>query len=419
MRVLLISGNREASGVRTPLPLGLACVAAATAKAGFEVRLLDLLSTPDWKSAAHDAIATLHPDVIGLSVRNIDDQTMLNPRFLLPPMKEVIALCRSVCGAPIVLGGAGFSILPEPTLSYLGADMGIAGEGETTLPRLLSWIEKGSQGSPPPGVYLAGLPPSQVAMSITHDLDSLPLPAPDAWLNYGISPEWRIPVQTRRGCSQDCAYCSTSLIEGRHLRWRSAQSVVDWLATYRDRGFRDYYFVDNTFNLPLGYAKELCRKMIDRRLDIDWWAQIYPKWADAELADLMARAGCTQLNLGFESGSEPVLQLLNKRFKPAEVTKISQSFAARGIKRNGFLLLGAPGETEQTVEESLAFAESLHLDALKVSVGIRIYPNTALAARAVAEGIIDRNDDLLFPRFYMAPALRDWLPKRVASYTGC
>ena len=120
--------------VRTPLPLGLACVAAATAKAGFEVRLLDLLSTPDWKSAAHDAIATLHPDVIGLSVRNIDDQTMLNPRFLLPPMKEVIALCRSVCGAPIVLGGAGFSILPEPTLSYLGADMGIAGEGETTLP---------------------------------------------------------------------------------------------------------------------------------------------------------------------------------------------------------------------------------------------------------------------------------------------
>jgi len=416
MRVLLISGNREASGVRTPLPLGLACVAAATAKAGFEVRLLDLLSTPDWKSAAQDAIATLHPDVIGLSVRNIDDQTMLNPRFLLPPMKEVIALCRSLCSAPIVLGGAGFSILPAPTLSYLGADMGIAGEGEPTLPRLLSWIEKGSQGSPPPGVYFAGLLQSQVAMSITQDLDSLPLPAPDAWLNYGISPEWRIPVQTRRGCSQDCAYCSTSMIEGRDLRWRSAQSVVDWLAAYRDRGFRDYYFVDNTFNLPLGYAKELCQKMIDARLDIDWWAQIYPKWADAELADLMARAGCTQLNLGFESGSEPVLQLLNKKFKPAEVTRISRSFAARGIKRNGFLLLGAPGETKQTVEESLAFAESLHLDALKISVGIRIYPNTALAARAVAEGIIDRDDDLLFPRFYMAPALRDWLPERVAGY---
>ena len=86
MRVLLISGNREASGVMTPLPLGLACVAAATAKAGFEVRFLDLLSAPDWESATQNAITRLRPDVIGLSVRNIDDQTMINPQFLLRPL---------------------------------------------------------------------------------------------------------------------------------------------------------------------------------------------------------------------------------------------------------------------------------------------------------------------------------------------
>ena len=208
------------------------------------------------------------------------------------------------------------------------------------------------------------------------------------------------------------------MIEGRHLRWRSAESVVNWLASYRDRGFRDYHFVDNTFNLPLAYAKELCRKIIDARLDIDWWGQIYPKWADEELADLMARAGCTQVNIGFESGSEPVLQLLNKQFKPAEVAEISARFAHAGVKRNGFLMLGAPGEARETVEESLAFAESLHLDALKISVGIRIYPNTALAARAVAEGIIDPADDLLFPRFYLSPTLHDWLPARVAAYNA-
>jgi radical SAM superfamily enzyme YgiQ (UPF0313 family) len=365
----------------------------------------------------------LRPEVIGLSVRNIDDQTMSNPQFLLRPLKQVIALCRSLSGAPIVLGGAGFSILPESTLAYLEADMGIQGEGESAFPSLLCWLENGSQGPPPPGVYLAevylaGQPRTHRPMAITADLDSLPLPAPEAWLNYGISPEWRIPVQTRRGCSQDCAFCSTSMIEGRQLRWRSAESVVNWLASYRDHGFRDYYFVDNTFNVPLAYAKELCRKFIEARLDLDWWAQIYPRWADTELADLMARAGCTQLNLGFESGSEPVLRLLNKQFKPAEVAEISAIFAAAGVKRNGFLMLGAPGETRQTVEESLAFAESLHLDALKISVGIRIYPNTALAARAVAEGIVERDDDLLFPRFYLAPTLRDWLPGRVAAYNS-
>lgn len=296
--------------------------------------------------------------------------------------------------------------------------MGIQGEGETAFPSLLSWLEKGSQGSPPPGVYLAGQPQRHVPKAITTDLDSVPLPAPDAWLNSGISPEWRIPVQTRRGCPLDCAYCSTSTIEGRQVRWRSVESVVNWLVSYRDHGFRNYHFVDNTFNVPLAYAKELCRKIIDARLDIDWWAQIYPKWADKELADLMAQAGCTQLNLGFESGSEPVLRLLNKRFKPAEVAEISAIFAATGVKRNGFLMLGAPGETRQTVEESLAFAESLHLNALKVTVGIRIYPNTPLAARAVTEGIVDRDDDLLFPRFYLAPALRDWLPGRIADYNS-
>jgi radical SAM superfamily enzyme YgiQ (UPF0313 family) len=396
----------------------LACVAAATEQAGFKVCLLDLLSTPAWESATQNAITQLRPDVIGLSVRNIDDQTMSNPQFLLRPLKQVIAFCRSLCSAPIVLGGAGFSILPESTLAYLGAEMGIQGEGETAFPSLLSWLEKGSQGPPPAGVYLAGQPRMHAPWAITTDLDSLPLPAPDAWLNYGISPEWRIPVQTRRGCAKDCAYCSTSMIEGRQLRWRSAESIVNWLVSYRDRGFRDYYFVDNTFNVPLAYAKELCRKLIDARLDIDWWAQIYPKWADTELAELMARAGCTQLNLGFESGSEPVLRLLNKQFKPAEVAAISAIFAAAGVRRNGFLMLGAPGETRQTVEESLAFAESLHLDNLKISVGIRIYPNTALAARAVSEGIVDADDDLLFPRFYLAPALRDWLPGRIAGYSA-
>ena len=415
MRVLLISGNREPSGIMTPLPLGLACVATATAKAGFKVSFLDLLSAPDWESAIRNAIAAMCPDVIGVSARNIDDQTMINPRFLLEPLKEVVDLCRGLSRALIVLGGAGFSIFPEATLAYLGADMGVQGEGETALPALLSWLEKGRHGPTPAGVYLAEQSQSPLPMAITTELDSLPLPKPDEWLNFAISPEWRIPVQTRRGCSQGCAYCSTSTIEGRQLRWRSVASVVNWLTIYRDCGFRAFHFVDNTFNIPLAYAKGLCRRIIDAQLDIDWWTQIYPKLADAELANLMAQAGCSQVNLGFESGSEPVLRLLNKQFKPAEVAEISAIFAAAGVKRNGFLMLGAPGETRQTVEESLTFAESLHLDALKVTVGIRIYPHTALAARAVAEGIIDSNDDLLFPRFYLAPALRDWLPRRIAS----
>jgi radical SAM superfamily enzyme YgiQ (UPF0313 family) len=91
-------------------------------------------------------------------------------------------------------------------------------------------------------------------------------------------------------------------------------------------------------------------------------------------------------------------------------------FAEAGIERMGFLLLGGPGETKDSVEESLSFADSLNLETLKITVGLRIYPQTPLARTAVAVGVIKAEDDLLFPQFYLQPELRDWLPERVAAY---
>jgi radical SAM superfamily enzyme YgiQ (UPF0313 family) len=190
--------------------------------------------------------------------------------------------------------------------------------------------------------------------------------------------------------------------------------VVEWLAALRQDGFRHFHFVDNTFNLPPSYAKDLCRKLIEAGLGLDWWGIIYPKWVDAELAELMARAGCTQVSLGFESGSDGMLPQLNKRFTCTEVTEISAILAGVGIERYGFLLLGGPGETRETVEESLDFADSLHLDTLKITVGLRIYPQTPLASAALKDGLITPDDDLLSPRFYITPCLRDWLPDRIA-----
>jgi hypothetical protein len=113
-----------------------------------------------------------------------------------------------------------------------------------------------------------------------------------------------------------------------------------------------------------------------------------------------------------------MLRQLKKEFNTIEVKVISELFADVGINRQGFLLLGGPAETKETVEESLEFAESLHLDLLKVTVGLRIYPRTALAGIAVAEGLLRPDDDLLLPRFYLTPALRDWLPERIAEYTA-
>ena len=397
------------------LPLGLACVAAATREAGHEAMLLDLLFQGEPQRAIGDSVASFKPDLIGISVRNIDDQDGAHPRFLLESVKEVMTSCRACSGAPIVLGGAGYSIFPESVLQYLGADMGIQGEGEAAFVALLKRLECGAKTSDVPGIYM---PSHRIASrSFVRLLDSLPLPEPHLWIpRSAATRDLRVPIQSRRGCPMDCSFCSTAAIEGRPIRRRSSIQIVNWMAELRAAGYRKFSFVDNTFNLPPSYAKELCQTIIEARLDIDFWCIVYPKWVDEELVELMRRAGCSQISLGFESGSDAVLQSMNKRFNRMEVKVVSELFRAAGIARWGFLLLGGPGETRNTVEESLDFAESLSLETLKITVGLRIYPQTALARTAVAESMIGAEEDLLLPRFYLASSLRKWLPERVAEY---
>ena len=414
MKVLLISANTERMNI-LPLPLGLAMVAAASRRAGHDVRLLNLMFEGDAESAIRDHIQEFRPGVIGLSVRNIDDQNMEAPKFLLPPIRRALATCRRLCDAPTVAGGAGYSIFPESALRYLGANVGIRGEGETIFPVVLERIARRASLIGLPGVYLPGRPPTD--RSFCSNLDDLRLPEPASWIpSVPDCAEFWVPVQSRRGCPMDCSFCSTSAIEGRSIRRHSPEMIADWLEQLAASGFHNFHFVDNTFNLPPVYAKALCRKVLERGLDINVWCIVYPRWIDGELVQLMARIGCREISLGFESGSDQMLGSLHKRFTGQEVRAVSQMFADAGIQRRGFLLLGGPGESRESVEESLEFADSLHLDALKITVGVRIYPETALAATALAEGVIAPDDDLLWPRFYLTPGLTGWLPERVAAY---
>jgi radical SAM superfamily enzyme YgiQ (UPF0313 family) len=142
---------------------------------------------------------------------------------------------------------------------------------------------------------------------------------------------------------------------------------------------------------------------------------LYPHQVPEELVAARAEAGCEEVSLGFESGSETVLRLMNKRFGPEEVRRASESLARHGIRRLGFLLLGGPGETRESVKEILALADSIRLDMLKVTVGIRIYPRTPLANLAIDEGVIAPEDDLLMPRFYLRPELERWITEVVPS----
>jgi radical SAM superfamily enzyme YgiQ (UPF0313 family) len=382
------------------------------------VKFVDLMAEKDDRSSLKEAIASFAPDIIGISVRNIDDQSMAKPRFLLDQVREVVAACRSLSGARIVLGGAGYSIYPESALNYLEADFGIQGEGEASFPLLLSRLEGGGDPAGIPGLYVrgAGLQGQRV---FEKDLDRFGLP--DASLSSLSAPDkrafWR-PLQTRRGCPMACSYCSTATIEGRAIRKRRPDSVLTEIANDVAAGFQQFFFVDNVFNIPEDYARDICLKILESGLSISWRCIIYPGPIDKELIGLLAKAGCTEVSLGFESGCERILRSMNKRYSLDDVRRTSNMLTEAGIGQLGFLMLGGPGETRESVQESLAFADSLDLETLKLTVGIRIYPDTALAATAAREGLILPGDDLLHPRFYMVPSLKDWLYDTVRTWTA-
>jgi radical SAM superfamily enzyme YgiQ (UPF0313 family) len=412
MRVLLIAANTEKINV-LPLPLGLHYVAAATEDKGHDVLTLDLMIHVDFRLTISETIKSFRPDVIGISIRNIDDQVMHGARFLLDAVKSVVLHCRSYSTAPIVLGGAGYSIFPEAVLSYLEADMGIQGEGEVVFPQLLERLERRADLAGLPGLYLKGRG-LQGKRTFIRGLSELPAAGIHRFLSAYDRNLW-MPFQTRRGCPLNCSYCSTATIEGRIIRKRSFEAALEEMKNCVAAGFRQFHFVDNTFNLPASYAKEICRLIIDHSFDIDWQCIFYPGLVDEDLIKLMAEAGCQGVSLGFESGCARMLKNMKKRFTPEEVRKTSLMLAKHGIRQIGFLMLGGPGETRESVLESLAFADSLPLDSVKVSQGIRIYPYTTLAKIAIDEGRIAPDDQLLAPTFYMVREIEQWLAETVKA----
>ncbi|MGD2270620.1 MAG: radical SAM protein [Desulfobacterales bacterium] len=417
MRVLLVSANTEQINMPV-LPLGLACVAATVQRAGHETKMLNLMMQTDTHKALKKAMIEFDPEIIGISVRNIDDQNMENPIFLLEGVKDVIINCRKYSNATIVLGGAGYSIFPQDSLDYLEADIGIQGEGEGAFLKLLEKLCDNKDLSEIPGLYH----PHQDVRSEPERIKSLndfPIPLPGIHLSTPSTLNDRgvwIPFQTRRGCPLNCSYCSTARIEGQIIRMRDPNKVVAAISRYAGVGLDHFFFVDNTFNLPNSYAKTLCDRLISAKLNITWRCILYPWRVDDALVEKLARAGCKEVSLGFESGSSKILAKMNKKYSPADVRRISKSLSKFGIRRMGFLLFGGPGETKETVKESLSFADSLNLEAMKITIGIRIYPHTPLARTAIKEGLIEADDNLLSPKYYLARGLEGWMRETVCAW---
>ncbi len=428
MNVLLINPNREQMPWPA-VPVGLCTVATSLAAAGHDVELLDLTFSKRPARATRGRVRRREPELVAVSIRNIDNCNFELPHFYLEEIRDqVIRVVREVRpSAKIVIGGSAVNVSPADCFEYLEADYALVGEGEQAMVELLAALERGSGLDAVSGLLQRGKcsdrllpildtgrlgrgePPA--GRAVVHDLDQASRSEPWRWVDLEKYAARGGPysIQTKRGCALKCSYCVYNNIEGHAYRLRSAKSVADELEhAVREHGVRQVDFVDSTFNLPLHHAREVCEELARRALPVELSTMgLNPAGVTVELIQAMRRAGFKNVMCTPESASETTLKTLNKGFQKHAVVRAAKALREVGMPTYWFFMLGAPGETMDTVRETLSFCEE-HIaptDMVLFSTGIRVYAGTPLEATCKDMGWFERDDPLFYPSWFLSPEL--------------
>lgn len=400
MRILFVSGNREKlpDGV---VPLGVLYVMAATPDR-HEKHLLDLCFEMYPEKALRDAVERTTPDLVAIGMRNIQNNDYSGTDDNLAYYRSLIDTVREVTGAPVVLGGSGFSVMPRELMDRLGPDFGIAGEAEGVFAEFLACLERGEGLEEVAGLHrrvgdTAAPPPRPAAF-----LDINALAVPDRSL---VDPRYyeryaTESVQTKRGCPLRCNYCTYPKIEGRVGRTRDPGAVVDEMfqALETQPGIEHFFIVDSVFNLPRTHAKNVCRELIARNWQVPWTCYANPLGFDREFTELAKEAGCAGMEIGSDSGCDPVLDRLRKGFETRDIRHLHDLCADVGIPDCHTFILGTEGETLEDVHQTLDFVVDLDPFAVIMMIWVDDYEVLDAALRAERQRLRARIEELLLER---------------------
>jgi radical SAM superfamily enzyme YgiQ (UPF0313 family) len=409
MKILIISTNRSQLPVPV-MPLGACLVASAAERAGHDVRVVDLMFERNPLRTISDKLKKFRPEIVGLSVRNIDNNDMKNPAFFIEDIHQIVKTLRSKTDAEIVLGGAAISVMPEEIMRHTGVSTAVTGDGEFVFPELLArrsagsslldvsgvvWIENETYGSA--GENLGKMAGKRFPADFRKWVD----------IRRYLSRLSAAPVQTKLGCAFHCIYCTYRKIEGGVYRYFDREEVLDGIKRLAADGMKDIEFVDNVFNHPYEHAVSLCEDLLRMKSRLRLCSlELNPRFIDDHLIGLMVRAGFRGIGITVESASGVVLDRLGKGYSTDSVYTAAEVVRRHQLPCLWIFMLGGPGETETTLKETLRFAER-HIrpgDTAFFNAGIRIYPGTELESVARRQGVLNiREDDMLRPVFYLSP----------------
>lgn len=410
--VLLVNPNRMKPAIA---PLALEYLAEALQASGVSFVVCDLCFAPDPHAALAGALQEHEPRLIAMTLRNSDDCYCATQHSFVPYYSELVATIGLQSDAPVVLGGAGYSTAPVGMLRHTGADYGIIGDGEAPLVSLAQ-----------------GQPLSNVPGLVYRDGDGYRL-NPPAWAPFGQTslPRKHLDttryfreggqagLETQRGCPGSCAYCADPLSKGARSRFRPVAAIVGEVRNLLAQGVDAIHLCDSEFNLSYEHAQAVCEGLIAAGLgeQIRWWAYLAPTPLDEPLIDLMMRAGCAGIDFGADHGSDAMLQRLGRPHRADDLRRTAALCRSRGLPFMYDLLLGAPGETRQSLSETIALMKEIQPSCVGVALGMRLYRGTPAAEGVLADGFVERNpnirghvarnEDLTLPAFYLEAGVAD------------
>jgi radical SAM superfamily enzyme YgiQ (UPF0313 family) len=422
-RVLLVYGNCERKPWPT-MPIGLCYVASALKSRGHLVKVVDLMFVKDTSRVLQGAIQDFQPEMIGVSVRNIDSADWYGQAKYLEIIRdEIIKPARSVAKVPIIIGGPAVNIAPRQITEYLDADCAVYGDGERACVDLVEKWKEGTDNKPAVShvvwnekrwgaVTKDAKDSGAVVPGRIGDLGSIEFPRINEWID--LRPYLRAsspyPIQTKRGCAFDCSYCVYGQIEGKAYRQRDPEAIAQEIEelSQKARIWR-FEFTDSVFNHPAGHAEAVCRAIIDRKIKASFTTTgVNPASFSLELLELMSRAGFEDYSFAPDSASKRVLKRLGKGYtSPDVLVRAAEVVRSAKLPMMWWFSFGLPEEDGESVEETLEFVRRYvrKRDLVVCSVGMRIYPGTRLERIAREEGQLKPGEDLLASKFYEPRAI--------------
>jgi len=348
-------------------PLGVLYLASVVEKAGHDIKVVDMRVKDEKPEEVRRYVNSFRPDVVGISGITTDYPFCLRMATAFKKFKP---------GVINIMGGPHVTFTAEEVLEKnKDVDIIVRGEGEDTFIRLLKAFSQASSLNSVEGITFRykGKITSTKQRPYIDDLDKLPSPARHL---VPLKDYEYISIITSRGCPYQCTFCSTRLMWGPRYRTRSPFKIVDEMQNISERlGFRRITLEDDNFTFDQARAKEICNEIIKRKLDVNWSCSTRVDNFDRDLLCMMKKAGCDEIYLGIESGSQKTLNMVKKDLSVDTIRRGIKILKKEDIEFTASFIIGFPWETEEDIRETLRFATEVNAKRVQFHFPVP-YPGT-------------------------------------------